>query len=556
MGSRHWLVRIIPSDNIERAITGWQGVFAISTETAMNRLAFIFPLIACFAFGCRTAAMKGTPFHSGEYENRLGPSEKRVNLWPLYYWRNPAMSFLWPVGEYADDRIAVRPLFSRYRENANCPYTETNLLWPLAHFDSAKEDYRVFPYFWGDLDNGGSYHVLFPLLWDFRHPDSGSGCNALFPLWVHDWDERKGWSETDILWPIFNREIGPHADYIRLFPFFGHSRDPSTGDGFDWVVAGLIGRYKDQQTDARWVAPFFYRDVSDGTRDDTFLLAGLAGWKRFDGQFYRSWFLPFWYRDRDDFFSLPYAHWNCSDATECTWFTPLFGIRRGTHSGSWLFPLWDWDDDTSFGGYDRSFLIIAGSSFDGWTTTTRYLFPLWWREKSGDNPDVRSYPQLVDLPSRGSIKTRLLLGLAGATHSASRKEDDQFIRYTEYRSTWFFPLWNAETWHGILSDPATGWRGSTETTERFSLLWRLYDSRHESASGDGYEYTRRRILWRLYHDETLGEDQSIDIFPGIGIDRKKDGYRKYSFFWRLFRYERDPGSGTSLDLLFLPILRP
>ena len=541
----------------------------------MNRLAFIFPLLACFAFGCRTAAMKGTPFYSGEHENRLGPVEKRVNLWPLFYRRDPAMSFLWPIGEYADDRIAVRPLFSRYRDNEKGPYTETNLFWPLAHFDSAHEDYRVFPYFWGNLDNGGSYHVLFPLLWDFRHKDSSSGCNALFPLWIHDWDEGKGLSETDILWPIFNRETGPHSDSIRLFPLFGHSRDLSTDDGFDWVVAGLIGRYKDQQTDASWVAPFFYRDVFDGTRDDTFLLAGLAGWKRFNGHFNRSWVLPFWYHDRDDFFSLPYAHGKGADATKCTWFTPLFGIRRGTHSGSWLFPLWNWDDDTSNGGYDRSFLIIAGSSFDGWATT-RYLFPLWWREARGTepkalaaessavlpadhfwvNPDGQSCPHLDDLPSLGSIKTRLFLGLAGATHSVSRKVDDQLIRYSEYRSTWLFPLWNAETSRGILSDPATGGRVSTETTELFSFLWRLYDSRHESSSGDGYEYSRRRILWRLYHDETLGEDRSIDIFPGIGFDRKKDGYRKFSFLWRLFRYERDPVTGISLDLLFLPILRP
>ena len=42
----------------------------------------------------------------------------------------------------------------------------------------------------------------------------------------------------------------------------------------------------------------------------------------------------------------------------------------------------------------------------------------------------------------------------------------------------------------------------------------------------------------------------------IGIDSKKNGYRKVSLLWRLFRYEDDPDKGFSLDILFLPICRP
>ena len=606
----------------------------------MKRASLLLLALVALAAGCRTNAMKGTPFFTGEYKGRVGPAENRVNLWPLVYWRDPALSVLWPIGEYADDRLAVRPLFSRYRDKPDGPYTETNILWPIAHFDAAHGDYRVFPYFWGRSWGHGSYHVLFPFLWDFRHPDHKSGCNAFFPLWIHDWDENKGWSETDILWPIFNRETGPNTDYVRLFPLFGRSRNPQTGDGFDWALAGLLGRSKENGSEYYWALPFFLRDVQDdwlwtplwcgslggderwwlvppllsgGRRDKdgsdtlTVLFAGLAGWMRTGGELDRSWLLPLWYREGGNVFTLPYANWTSGDGTEHTWYTPLFGTLRGTHSGSWLFPLWDWDDGPN-GSYDRSFLILAGASRLGNAETTRYLFPLWNRRTRGADPDAlaaesaaatlppgdwRNAPADPDRPWRGpawqtsgSTETRWLLGLAGATHSASREPETSWsrhrlsvaarreadfagpaaseartnapplVRYSESESNWLFPLWDAETTRGAAFDPTTGERVAGGSTEDFSLLWFLYDYRHESAPEDGHEYTRRRVLWRLYHDETLDGDRSIDIFPGIGIDSKKNGYRKVSFLWRLFRYEDDPDKGTSLDILFLPICRP
>ena len=596
---------------------------------------FLLPLLA-LAAGCRTSAMKGTPFFSGEHKGRVGPAENRVNLWPLVYWRDPALSVLWPIGEFADDRIAVRPLFSRYRDKPDGPYTETNVLWPVSHFDAASGDYRVFPYFWGSTWGGGSYHVLFPFLWDFRHPERNAGCNAFFPLWIHDWDESEGRSETDVLWPIFNRETSPAKDYVRLFPLFGRRRNlrDDRGDGFDWALAGLVGRYKGTFAEAYWAAPFFYRDVrgdelwtplwagslggderwwtvplllsggrhdADGSDSLVVLLGGLAGWRRTDGSGHFGWLLPLWYRENGNLFTLPYARWTSGDGTEHTWYTPLFGTLRGTHSGSWLFPLWDWDDGPH-GSYDRSFLLLAGASRLGNAETTRYLFPLWFSRTRGADPDAlaaelaaaelakgdwNAAPADPDDPwlrpawqTTGTRETRWLLGLAGAKHSASRRPEapwerderwvefavpaaadvptngSKLVRYSETESNWFFPLWDSETTRGAAFDPATGERVASGEEEDFSLLWFLYDYKRESAPADGHEYVRRRVLWRLYHDETLDGDRSIDVFPGIGIDRKKDGYRKVSFLWRLFRYVDEPGKGTSLDILFLPILRP
>ena len=92
--------------------------------------------------------------------------------------------------------------------------------------------------------------------------------------------------------------------------------------------------------------------------------------------------------------------------------------------------------------------------------------------------------------------------------------------------------------------------------EEFSALLFLYDYKRESVPQEYHEYARRRVLWRLYHYERLNGDESTDVFPAITYDRRKDGYRKFSFLWRFFRWERDPEKGTKLDVLFIPLRRP
>jgi len=51
-------------------------------------------LLLLFFAGCATNAMKGTPFYTGEWEERTGPVEDRVALWPLVYYRASASLFL------------------------------------------------------------------------------------------------------------------------------------------------------------------------------------------------------------------------------------------------------------------------------------------------------------------------------------------------------------------------------------------------------------------------------------------------------------------------------
>jgi len=159
---------------------------------ALSGLAFCAWLLGS---GCTTPEMKGTPFYSGEYAGRRGPAEQRINAWPLCYYREPAISVLWPILEFTDDHTAVRPFYSVY--GLDRAEREYNVLWPLAQFDRKSDDNRVFPVFWGE-----DYRVLFPFYWHFgelRGP--GGGSDSLFPLWVvgnETTNDFSGW----LTWPL------------------------------------------------------------------------------------------------------------------------------------------------------------------------------------------------------------------------------------------------------------------------------------------------------------------------------------------------------------------
>ena len=121
--------------------------------------------LACLSLallgGCATSQMKSTPFYSGSERVYTGKPEDRVNLWPIGYYREPALSVLWPLFSLTDDHLAVRPIYSQYRQGGkDSDYDEFNFLWPFCQFDTKHDEHRIFPLYWGDK------HVdLFPLVW-------------------------------------------------------------------------------------------------------------------------------------------------------------------------------------------------------------------------------------------------------------------------------------------------------------------------------------------------------------------------------------------------------
>ena len=399
----------------------------------MKRLSLLL-LLAVLASGCRTTAMKGTPFYTGEHGTREGPVEDRVNLWPLAYYRAPALSVLWPIGEFSDDRFAVRPLFSMYRDGKDAPWHEYNWLGGLVSVDTETDARVAFPVFWGR-----NYFNVFPLFWSGSDPDEDSAHNILFPLWVYS-RKSNGDRVEFFPWPLAGHFLDGTESRWFVFPLWDRTldrNDPSTfEDRFALFLAGNIGRGDDRQ---HWIAPFYYartggpdgdRFVSlpwasmgddwravpillsgwspDGARGR--ILLGLGGW---EGS--QSWAFPVFYRD--------------SATGELI--APL--CYRNPHTGVFLSPLWASKDGAwrcippllswwNAAGSGRALLGLAG-----WDDSRSWMFPLFYRDAANDTlvtplwatqagrwsaiPPLLSW-RGVD-PATGESSLYLLGGLAG-----------------------------------------------------------------------------------------------------------------------------------------------
>ena len=390
--------------------------------------------------------MKGTPFYTGESARREGPVEDRVNLWPIAYYRAPALSVLWPIGEFSDDRLAIRPIFSMYREDEKSPWHEYNWLGGLVSFDSRNQRRMVFPAFWGRTPLGSStneYFNVFPLYWSDRNEARGTSRNILFPLWdlrrlgkghrdnrfglflageVDDYGGYRNWVFPLWYW----HDLGPNNSTLLTLPYCRKNHTVASplllswwGPGHGRIALGLAG----WQGNRHWVAPFYLRDPDRGrflspvyARDRDWsavppllsawgpgwgrIALGLGGW---EGD--ASWFAPFYYRDA------------ASDRT----ISPLYASGRGWAAVPPLLSWWTEDGGT------RILLGLGGA--DG---NRHWCLPLWYRDADADllvtplwgrqRDRWSAVPPLLSWrvrdPATGAASTFLLGGLAGATPGA------------------------------------------------------------------------------------------------------------------------------------------
>lgn len=261
-------------------------------------------LVVVLCGGCASTQMKGTPFYTGEYSVRRGPAEDRVNLWPLLYYRDPALSMLWPLMELTDDHFAMRPLMSIYGLNEDAPVY--NVLWPLGRFDTRAQRQRIFPFFWGD-----EYFVGFPFYWHSDDPWGDGGYNGLLPLWSYRSGGKNRYS-THLLWPFLHVK---------------HWSDENTGWRI-WPLAGSYNRCGGRYRFAAW--PLGHQ------------------WCKQDGKTGGSCFVPLYYHryDNDDslFLSLPYSRGNQADRA---WETvlPLYHRRKSPTERSFYSLIYSYGED-------------------------------------------------------------------------------------------------------------------------------------------------------------------------------------------------------------------
>ena len=390
-----------------------------------------FVLLAMVLTGCATSQMKSTPFYSGSERVYTGKPEDRVNLWPIGYYREPALSVLWPLFSLTDDHLAVRPIYSQYRQGGKgSGYDEFNFIWPFCQFDTKHDEHRIFPLYWGDG------HVdFFPLVW-WRFDKSFTFfplawwkkdryCNV-FPLW---------WSDNNhkLFLPFYYQD----ENSLTVIPFYGSTKHV---DSFSqWI--GPYGRYRNEkhpEKDYDWCLPFYYRSANE-------LMTPLFGWDRNDRS---SWAFPFYYKDHNDFLSLPWISSRNSSGND-EWIAPLLlsGGESGkdksmffspvwysnrddkAKSSSWAVPpllSWGWDDKD--GSCDEYLLGLAGRGTDAEGRDRYWTFPLFYHDDrtflstfwcTGRNEqatdDYWAVPPLLTWGSSGDEgwSQRYLLGLAG-----------------------------------------------------------------------------------------------------------------------------------------------
>jgi hypothetical protein len=512
--------------------------------------------------GCRTVYMKATPFYTGEYEKTEGPAEKRVNVWPLLYYRKPALSVLWPLGEVTDDHVAARPLVAVYKLDKD--ERQWRFLWPLAQFDFDTDRHRVFPVFWWD---GG--FTVFPLVWYGRDDH----CH-LFPLWMHS--KGSGGHDTWALWPIFRLKQEENEQGFHVWPLVGSYKEEDSS--YNFAVWPLCQRWRDGEDsllltpvwssrtegDSRWNCLFpLYYTSTDTSKDEERLITLLVGRTR-SGDRIRWMVVPAassvaWGEDEKDIWALaPLAHFRWGgdnvqshvaplylyDRDENLFVSPVFSRRKG-------------DDD----GFVNLLTFLGQYTYhsDG-QRTLRVLPPLTGVSWGGGRRRIGAWLFSYFAPeARAEQDKPHYLWIAPSIYwerdfgEREWSEDPDGNGWTgEWHRKGFFPLWHYQSHE----DP----EGERRYRD-FSLLGFLYDYRLRQGrparddSERTEDYVRGRLLWRLAHYERIDGDKTLDIFPAITWDSKADGYRQFSFMWRLFRIERTEDGGQNLDLLFIPLMR-
>lgn len=311
-------------------------------------------LLALLSSGCSTTAMKGTPFFTGEYETRTGPPEDRVNLWPLLYYSEPALSVLWPIGEYTDNRLAIRPFFSV--EDLEAEKRIYNVLWPLGRFDHQHDDYRFFPVYWGD-----DYTVAFPLYWHFGEPFGAEkdGSDALWPLWCYFRDGHE--YSLHLAWPFFNLKSYDDERGGRLWPLFGRYEAPRAKRGRTYAPWPLGWHTWSPDSESWTLLPLFHDYRSDDGHTFGTLL---GGWRYEAAEETTSWF------------ALPILGWG-SHAPEASRTTALLGLTGSSRTEearrSYLFPLY-YHRESEDGSLFLSPLYASGSAVDD--SHWRLLLPI------------------------------------------------------------------------------------------------------------------------------------------------------------------------------------
>ena len=479
-----------------------------------------------------------------------GSNSRTASTWhtllPLYYTRHTPGERLFAtlLGGWRTDAQGrhwkIYPLLSWGNRGA-----QGGEIWavaPLFHaaWGDRGSSHHVLPlYYWNGIDNV----FVSPVAARWKNEDEST--TTLVPPLVSWKTAAPRRSDLWLLAALAHFSWGVNAGPWHIFPLYYHN--PQTGSSLSPLVC--TWRTKDDQQFERIIPPLLSGYARDGDTRDLWALLGLYHnrWSSKGSQ--SSHLLPLYHWEKDDHFFTPLFGWNRGVDAYTYVLTPLLGVYRGNQRGGWLFPLFD--HQSSDKGNEIQSRFLWGTYKKIGTYARSIFFPLYGYSNFG--PIDPAPTNKVTVTHRGKdlfcLPTFWYRNEQRVTPDYRRTGQGPDIEHkTEHG---FFPLWSYAKKDQQPAD--------SHTVSSSFLLW-LYDYKHDAhpdqqKPGGTNDYTRARILWRLYHYERLNDDVSVDVLPAITYDRTAAGYKKVSFLWRFFRYERTPEGARNLDLLFIPLMR-
>lgn len=495
----------------------------------------IWPLLSG---GTRTGDARDLWIVAPLFHARRDEAGVSSHLLPLYWWDAHDKTLLSPAVATWSDPVqggkttVIPPALTLYSSEP-----KRKDLWTVggaAHFS------------WGE--EAGSSHVL-PLY--YRNASEGTFLSIPWSSWTWNrtttntliapalsWMTRR--AERSDLWtlgPMAHFSWGKQAESSHVIPLFYRNQAEDT------FISLPYSHWKNGEEEFDLYPPLLAMFSRDGVRRRFDALAGLFS-ETWGGDDSRGYFLPLYYHDSTGrFFSLLFGWDKGSDSGFFYPLTPLIGVRTGRQSGGWFFPFWSrcHNPDTKrttgnflWGAYRVDEERVESSLIPFYEYKNRIPAP----QDSSCAPAAGRYGKTFwSLPAIWYRNQVEVVPVCDKDGKPTGKVERSF-----FRKKGFFPLW----WYSQQTTPAGG-----DDVDGTMLLW-LYNYRHTVRPQE--EYVCRRFIWRAYYYERKNDDVSVDIFPGITYDSTHDGFKRWAWLGRVFRYERGP-EGRKLDLLLVPLLR-
>ena len=485
-----------------------------------------------------------------------GPDGFRSSwCFPLWY-ENSTGTLVTPLYGQYDGCRWLAPLFYKDKFDFVTP-----LWWQSFNAGTGDtESWMIPPLLTGGGKNGDGSTYFYSPIGGYSGEKSG-----MFPLWYKDED-----SFASILFSKWRWNGDANTTYFVPPLLSWYTSRHKYGGSETRLLLGLYGHDTSSKGEAiaDWLFPLYsWRDW-----DDWKLLGGISGMKS-DGS---NWLFPLYGYEggAGDLQTILFGRESHHSHTNYWYFTPLVGNTTGDESGFWFQPFVHWSRDNDIGDLER---MMNADRLDDSIVGKKRTETKW-------NSEKRQYDtnEVFRTESASAVeKLRFCLDILGRNRTIHVEGGDNEERYRQWLREEAREAagkqWREGKERTVSFDEKTEFGNvfvggesrrvvnfdydtkekvfDGELDESQALFGFLWSSRDEKIAG-GHEYSKRAVLWRLWHYEKLDGDSTTDIFPFITHDTKKNGYSKTSFLWRFFNYEHDPDKGTSVDLFFIPVWRP